>query len=525
MADLTIGDLTPLGADVALTSMVEIETADGESYSATREELLGFAPTAVGVAVMEAANVPALQAGIGLLPGTDVQVQDPQLQSLAGLASVAPLTALANLTVVGQALKVLRVNAAENNFEYVAQTAGDALVANPLSQFAATTSAQLRSVLTDEIGTGLVVTAPTIAANALKVLRVNAGETDLEWATPSGGATDLAYTASARLLESSTGTDVTLPLAVAGGDAGLLTGSDKTKLDNTSGTNTGDQTNITGNAATVTVNDAAADTTTWPMLARNQTGDQSPTTDAGLTYNANTNALTAATFIGALNGNADTVTTNANLTGPITSTGNATAVAAQTGTGATFVMQDSPTLTTPNIGTPTAGTLTSCTGLPIAGLAASTSTAIGVGSVELGHASDTTIARVSAGVASIEGVDIATVSATQTLTNKRVNPRVQSVTGAATVTPNADSDDMVVITAQDQALTLANPSGTPVQGQRLIVRIKDNATGRAITYGTQYRAMGNTLPTPTTISKTLYLGFLYNSTDTKWDLVAKTEQA
>src|SRR5882672_10462499 len=36
---------------------------------------------------------------------------------------------------------------------------------------------------------------------------------------------------------------------------------------------------------------------------------------------------------------AGTVTTNANLTGPITSAGNATAVAAQTGTGSTFVMQ------------------------------------------------------------------------------------------------------------------------------------------------------------------------------------------
>jgi hypothetical protein len=42
---------------------------------------------------------------------------------------------------------------------------------------------------------------------------------------------------------------------------------------------------------------------------------------------------------------ADTVTTNANLTGPITSVGNATAVASQTGTGSTFVMSASPTLT------------------------------------------------------------------------------------------------------------------------------------------------------------------------------------
>lgn len=62
------------------------------------------------------------------------------------------------------------------------------------------------------------------------------------------------------------------------------------------------------------------------------------------------------------------------------------------------------------LGTPASGTLTNCTGLPIAGLAASTSTAIGVGSIELGHASDTTIARVSAGVISVEGVTVLTTA-------------------------------------------------------------------------------------------------------------------
>lgn len=49
-----------------------------------------------------------------------------------------------------------------------------------------------------------------------------------------------------------------------------------------------------------------------------------------------------------------TATINANLTGPITSSGNATAVAAQTGTGSKFVMDTSPTLVTPNIGAATA---------------------------------------------------------------------------------------------------------------------------------------------------------------------------
>lgn len=42
---------------------------------------------------------------------------------------------------------------------------------------------------------------------------------------------------------------------------------------------------------------------------------------------------------------AGTVTTNANLTGPITSIGNATAIASQAGTGTTFVMSQGPTIT------------------------------------------------------------------------------------------------------------------------------------------------------------------------------------
>lgn len=51
-----------------------------------------------------------------------------------------------------------------------------------------------------------------------------------------------------------------------------------------------------------------------------------------------------------ISGNAATVTTNANLTGPITSVGNATSIASQTGTGTKFVMDTSPSLVTPTLG-------------------------------------------------------------------------------------------------------------------------------------------------------------------------------
>ena len=55
------------------------------------------------------------------------------------------------------------------------------------------------------------------------------------------------------------------------------------------------------------------------------------------------------------------------------------------------------------LGTPSSGTLTNCSGLPVSGITASTSTALGVGSVELGHASDTTLSRGAAGFLAVEG--------------------------------------------------------------------------------------------------------------------------
>jgi hypothetical protein len=115
---------------------------------------------------------------------------------------------------------------------------------------------------------------------------------------------------------------------------------------------------------------------------------------------------------------------------------------------------------------------------------------------------------------------VVTLAATQHLTNKRLDPRVTSTASTATLTPSWDNDDIDIITAQAAALTIANGTGTPVQGQMILIRIKDNGTARAIAYGTQYRAGNIALPTTTILSKTLYLLFGWNSTDTKADLLA-----
>ena len=102
-------------------------------------------------------------------------------------------------------------------------------------------------------------------------------------------------------------------------------------------------------------------------------------------------------------------------------------------------------------------------------------------------------------------------------------PAVQSVVSAATVTPTF-SDDQVNVTAQAVALALVNPTGTAVDAWGIAVRIKDNGAARAITYGTQYRALGVTLPATTVVSKTLYLGMIFNAADTKWDVVAVAQE-
>jgi hypothetical protein len=75
---------------------------------------------------------------------------------------------------------------------------------------------------------------------------------------------------------------------------------------------------------------------------------------------------------------ASNVTTNANLTGPITSVGNATSIASQTGTGSTFVVDTSPVLVTPNLGTPSAAVLTNATGTATGLTAGTATTANGV---------------------------------------------------------------------------------------------------------------------------------------------------
>ncbi len=122
---------------------------------------------------------------------------------------------------------------------------------------------------------------------------------------------------------------------------------------------------------------------------------------------------------------------------------------------------------------------------------------------------------------------LAAIAATQTLTNKRITKRVTTIASNATPTVNTDNCDVVTITALATAITsmTTNLSGTPTNFQTLIYRILDNGTGRAITWGATFQAMGVALPTTTTSSKVLTVGFLYDTVDSKWGCVASVEEA
>lgn len=198
--------------------------------------------------------------------------------------------------------------------------------------------------------TSLTVTgssgASTLIANTLNVPTytlaglggqpLNSNLTTIAGLTPT---TDNFMVATASAWASRTPTQARAQLGL-----GTLATQSGTFSGTSSGTNTGDQTTVSGNAGTATalqtarsiggvsfdgtadvvpqtiqsVNEAT-DTTCFPLFIT-ASGSQSlqPKNNAGFIYNSNTNALTAATFIGALSGNASTASSAATLTTPRT---------------------------------------------------------------------------------------------------------------------------------------------------------------------------------------------------------------
>lgn len=166
---------------------------------------------------------------------------------------------------------------------------------------------------------------------------------------------------------------------------------------------------------------------------------------------------------------AGNVTTNANLSGPITSSGNTTAVALQTGTGSTFVMNTSPTLVTPVIGAATG------TSLSVSGQLTST---VATGTPPLVVSSTTAVTNLNASALlgstwAAPGTIGSGTPSTGAFTTGTFSSTLQ-VTGAVTLTA---------------ALTVAN-GGTGVATLTGIVKGAGTSAFAAATAGTDYVAPG-----------------------------------
>ena len=142
-----------------------------------------------------------------------------------------------------------------------------------------------------------------------------------------------------------------------------------------------------------------------------------------------------------------------------------------------------------------------------------------------GISNDNISASAAIAISKIVTATLATLTGTETLTNKRITKREVTIASSATPTPNSDITDIYTITALAENTVVAAPTGTPLQGQCLLIRYKDAGTAKTIGHNAIYRAIGTTLLTTTVASKTYYELYIYNHTDTKWDCVSVGSEA
>lgn len=166
-------------------------------------------------------------------------------------------------------------------------------------------------------------------------------------------------------------------------------------------------------------------------------------------------------------------------------TGVATALAVAVGSAGAFVTFNGA------LGTPTSGTLTNATGLPVAGITASTSTALGVGSVELGHASDTSLARSAAGRLSVEGKNALLLGQTDVLTSGyAATPYSAGTKSTGTFTPDEANGNFQYATSGG-AHTLAPPTNSCT----LIILYANGASAGTVTTSGFTKVTGDSFTT------------------------------
>ena len=239
---------------------------------------------------------------------------------------------------------------------------------------------------------------------------------------------------------------------------------------------------------------------------------QSPTTGQTLVYNSSTSLWEKNTV---------SLTAGVNGTLPIANGGTNATTAAGALTSLGAYASSNPSGYTNNTGTVTSVAATVPSFLSVAGSPITTS---GTLAITLSGTA-LPIANGGTGATTLAGASIATYTGTETLTNKRIDPRVTSAASASSLTPSVATADVYAYTALAAGLTINAPTGTPVDGDKLMFRLLDNGTGQTLTWNATYTVIGVTLPTTTTANKTTYVGCIYNANNTRWDVIAVTTQA
>ena len=369
-------------------------------------------------------------------------------------------------------------------------------------------------------------------------------------ATFAGGITATGAIAGSNLSGSNTGDNTVCTSGTATTAATLATprtiagvsfdGSANISLNNNAITNGAGYTTNTGDlvsgGALGTPSSGTLTNCTFPTLNQNTTGSSGSCT-------GNSATVTNATLTTALTVNTGTLTLIANVANTSVLTIGAGAVSVSgSNTGDNTVCTSGTATTAATLATgrdingvsfngsanitvtAAAGTLTGTT-LKSTVITSSLTT---VGTIGTGvwEGTDIGIAHGGTGASTLAGASIPTYTSTTTFTNKRITARVTTEASSATPTINTNNSDMHSITALAAAITsmTTNLSGTPTNGQKLIIRILDNGTGRAITWGASFEDNGVALPSTTTASKLLSVGFIYDTVSSKWGCVAVADE-
>jgi len=135
-----------------------------------------------------------------------------------------------------------------------------------------------------------------------------------------------------------------------------------------------------------------------------------------------------------------------------------------------------------------------------------------------------------------ENMTLVGTTQTQTLTNKTITRRVSSTTSITSpLAWNSDNFDIYAATAQANDFTINDDTGTPTDGRSVVFRITCDGSARTITFtggvsksfipiGVSLTSTGSDFTYVLSPNKTTYFGCAYNSSSSRWEIIALSQE-